>query len=152
MERPLVVTDPSDRAPELIREAGELAAAQDAPLRVLTVVSDSEFENDSAVMDSIAAVEGETYEMSAAEYAKTVAQNAISDLLSDIDVEAEPLGRAVKNDEKRASTILDVANDSSCDYIFLIGQRRRPTGKAVFGDTAQQVILNFDDYVVTATE
>ncbi|WP_248517981.1 universal stress protein [Salinarchaeum laminariae] len=152
MQRPLVVTDPSDRAPELIREAGQLAAAQGVPVRVLAVVSSEEFEKDSAVIDSIAEAEGKTYDMSAAEYAKNVAQSAISDLLTDIDVEAEPLGRAVKNDQKRAETILDVANDSSCDYIFLIGQRRRPTGKAVFGDTAQQVILNFDGYVVTATE
>lgn len=151
MDQPLVVTDPSDRAPELIREAGELAAAAGAPLRVLTVVSEEEFQNDADVIESIAEVEGGSYNMTAKEYAESVANSAISDLLSDLDVETEAIGRATTDDE-RAGTILSVAENNSCDYVFLIGQRRRPTGKAVFGDTAQQVILNFDQYVVTLTE
>lgn len=152
MERPLVVTDPSDRAPELIREAGELAEAEGVPLRVLTVVSEEEFQNDSEVIGSIADVEGENYSMTATEYAESVANSAISDLLSDLSIETEAVGRTVTDDDDRANTILSVADDKSCDYIFLIGQRRRPTGKAVFGDTAQRVILNFDQYVVTLTE
>lgn len=152
MDRPLVVTDSSDRAPELIREAGELAEAAGVPLLVLTVVSDDEFENDSAVMESIADVEGDTYNMTASEYAESVANSAVSDLLSDLDIETEALGRSVTDEDKRADAILSVADNNACDYIFLIGQRRRPTGKAVFGDTAQRVILNSDQYVVTLTE
>lgn len=152
MDRPLVVTDSSDRAPELIREAGELAAAADAPLRVLTVVSDEEFENDAAVIDAIGDVEGSSYNMTASEYAESVANSAISDLLSDLDVETEAIGRSVADEDEQADAILSVAEDNGCDYIFLIGQRRRPTGKAMFGDTAQRVILNSDQYVVTLTE
>lgn len=152
MDRPLVVTDPSDRAPELIREAGELAAANDAPLRVLTVVSTEEFRNDAEVIGTIADAEGESYNMTAKEYAESVANSAITDLLSDLDIETEAIGRAVDDDDDRAETILRVARNNECDYVFLIGQRRRPTGKAVFGDTAQRVILNFDEYVVTLTE
>lgn len=152
MNRPLVVTDPSDRAPELIREAGELAESEGVPLRVLTIVSEEEFQNDSAVIESIAEAEGESYSMTAGGYAESVANSAISDVLSDLDVETEGIGRAVKDEGGQADTILSVAADNECDYIFLIGQRRRPTGKAVFGDTAQRVILNFDQYVVTLTE
>ena len=152
MDRPLVVTDPSDRAPELIQEAGELAADADAPLHVLTVVSDEEFQNDAEVIDSIADVEGGSYNTTAEEYAESVANSAITDLLSNLDIETEAIGRAVEDDSERADTILSVAEDNGCDYIFLIGQRRRPTGKAVFGDTAQRVILNSDQYVVTLTE
>lgn len=152
MDRPLVVTDPSNRASELIREAGELAESEGVPLRVLTIVGESEFQNDSEVIDSIADVEGESYNMTAEEYAESVANSAISDLLRDLDIETEAIGRSVKGDSERADTILRVATDNECDYIFLIGQRRRPTGKAVFGDTAQRVILNFEKYVVTLTE
>ncbi|SNZ17094.1 Nucleotide-binding universal stress protein, UspA family [Natronoarchaeum philippinense] len=152
MDRPLVVTDPSDRAPELIQEAGELAADADVPLHVLTVVSDEEFQNDAEVIDSIADVEGGSYNTTAEEYAESVANSAITDLLSNLDIETEAIGRAVEGDSERADTILSVAEDNDCDYIFLVGQRRRPTGKAVFGDTAQRVILNSDQYVVTLTE
>lgn len=152
MDRPLVVTDPSDRAQELIREAGEVAASNGVPLRVLTVVSREEYENDAAVIESIGDVEDVAYSANPAEYARSVASSAISDLLSDFDIETEAIGRSVEDGGERADTILRVANEADCDYIYLIGQRRRPTGKAVFGDTAQRVILNFDQYTVTLTE
>lgn len=152
MDQPLVVTDPSDRAPELIREAGELAADAGVPLGVLTVVSRDEFESDSEVLGKIAETERTGYNMSASEYAEEVAQTAVSDLIADLDIETETIGRAVEGDKERADAILEVASERDCDYIFLVGRRRSPTGKVLFGNTAQKVILNFDDYVVTLTE
>jgi nucleotide-binding universal stress UspA family protein len=152
MDRPLVVTDPSDRAPELIQEAGGLAEAAGVPLIVLTVVSQEEFENDSEVLRSISNVEGREYQPGPAEYAEAVAGSAVSDLLSDFDIETETIGRKVNSDDERSNVIREVARENACDYIFLVGRRRRPTGKVIFGDTAQDVILNFDDYVVTLTE
>lgn len=149
MKRPLVVTDPDDTVVELIREAGELAAAMDVPLRVLTVVTESEFQNDADVLGEIAAVEGSSYDLQPAAYAEEVAHTAITDLLSDLDLETEPIGRYVEDDGERADAILDVAETTDCDYVFMLGRRRSPTGKAIFGDTAQSVILTFDGYVVT---
>ncbi|MCU4744764.1 universal stress protein [Halobacteria archaeon AArc-m2/3/4] len=152
MKKPLVVTDPSDRAPELIREAGERAADAGVPLCVLTVVSQDEFEKDSEVLGKIARTERTDYELSPAEYAEEVAQTAVSDLLSDLEIETETIGRGVGDDKERADAILEVAAENDCDYIFMVGRRRSPTGKVLFGDTAQKVILNFEDYVVTLTE
>lgn len=152
MERPLVVTDPSDRSPEMIREAGALAEATGAPLLVLTIVSQEEYGKDAEVMTAIGDVEGTSFDRGPAEYAEKVAGSAVSDILSEFDIETETVGREVQNDDDRSDVILEVARENGCDYVFLIGQRRRPTGKAVFGDTAQKVLLNFDDYVVTLTE
>jgi nucleotide-binding universal stress UspA family protein len=152
MERPLVVTDPSDQSPELIKEAGKLAEAVDAPLTVLTVVSSDEYSEDSDVLNVISEVEGANYQMGAAEYAKEVAQSAVSDLLSGYDIETEVVGRSVDDSNDHATKILNTAEEHDNDYIFLLGRRRSPAGKAVFGDTAQKVILNFDQYVVTLTE
>ena len=45
--------------------------------------------------------------------------------------------------------LAEVAEANSCDYVFILGQRRTPAGKVIFGDTAQSVILNFNGYVVT---
>lgn len=152
MERPLVVTDPSDRAPELIREAGALSEAAGVSLLVLTVVTQEEFERDSSVLTTIADQEHTSYTQSPSEYATHVAGSAVTDVLSEFDLETEAIGRSVESDSDRSDVILEVARAHDCDYVFMMGRRRRPTGKAVFGDTAQDVILNFDDYVVTLTE
>lgn len=152
MDHPLVVTDQSDRAPELIREAGALAESAEVPLLVLTVVTQDEFDQDSTVLTTIADQEDTSYAQYPSEYAEHVAGSAVNDILSEFDIETEAIGRGVESDGDRSDVILEVARDHDCDYIFMMGRRRRPTGKAVFGDTAQDVILNFDDYVVTLTE
>ena len=150
MERPIVVTDPSERAPELIREAAEVAAAAGVPLRVLTIVSQQEFENDADVIGSIASVERTSYELERSEYAEQIAGTAVRDLMGDLDLETQTIGEGIDEEDERGSKILEVAEDEECDYIFLTGRRRSPTGKVIFGDTAQEVILNFDGFVVTA--
>lgn len=152
MERPLVVTDSSDAVVEVIREAGELAAAADAPLLVLTVVTESEYEKDVDVLGTIDQIERSGFEPNPGEYAEKVAKTAINDLLSDLALETEAVGKYVEDDGDRADAILDVAAANDCDYVFLLGRKRSPTGKALFGDTAQSVILNFDGYVVTMAE
>lgn len=152
MDRPLVVTDSSDAVVDVIREAGELAEAADALLVVLTVVTEEEYDNDAAVLRTIADAEGSTINLEPAEYAKDVAQTAVDDILSDLELETTTVGRFVEAEDDRADAILDVAEENGCDYVFLLGRRRSPTGKAIFGDTAQSIILNFDDYVVTTIE
>lgn len=152
MERPLVVTDQSAAVVDLIQEAGSLAAAVNAPLLVLTVVTESEYENDAEVLGEIERVERSNYNLEPEAYAEQIAETAIDDLLSDLDLEAEAIGRYVDTSGDRANAILQVAAANDCDYIFLLGSRRSPTGKAMFGDMTQSVILNFDGYVVTITE
>lgn len=152
MDYPLVVTGPSDRAPELIQEAGELAEDAGVPLLVLTVVSQEEFEGDAEVMTKIADIEGTEYQSNPSQYAEDVAESAVTDLLSEFDIETETIGRQVESNDERSDVILEVARENECDYIFLTGRRRRPSGKVIFGDTTQDVILNFEDFVVTLTE
>lgn len=43
--------------------------------------------------------------------------------------------------------IIDFAVQEGCNHIFTSGERRSPTGKAIFGDQAQHIILNFDGLV-----
>jgi nucleotide-binding universal stress UspA family protein len=152
MERPLVVTNQSDVVVDLIQEAGDLAAAVDAPLRVLTVVTESEYENDAEVLGEIECIEQSNYNLEPGAYAEKIAETAISDLLSERTLETEAIGRYVEDGGDRADAILEVAEANDCDHIFLMGSRRSPAGKALFGDTAQSVILNFDGYVVTMAE
>lgn len=162
MDRPLVVTDPADGAVGLIEEAGELAAATDSPLTVLSVVTSDEYQDedllgaiadeqqhDADISGAIADVEGSSHTVGPAEYAEEIAETAITDVLDDETIETEAAGRYVEAEGDRVDAILEVAAEHDCDYVFLMGRRRSPAGKAIFGDTAQRVILNFDGYVVT---
>lgn len=38
--------------------------------------------------------------------------------------------------------ILEVAEEESADFILIAGRERSPAGKAIFGSTSQQVLLN----------
>ncbi|MFC6725558.1 universal stress protein, partial [Halobium palmae] len=64
------------------------------------------------------------------------------------DVELSVVARTT---DDVAETVLEVAQERGCDHAFLLGKRRSPTGKALFGDVAQQVVLNFDGYVTLST-
>lgn len=135
-----------------MHEAAELAENAGVPLTVLTVVTQEEFESDAEVLGTIAEFEGADYQQGPAEYAAEVAGSAVSDLLTEYNVETETIGRHVADDADRGDEIIKVAEENECDYIFLVGRRRSPTGKVIFGDTAQKVILNYDGYVVTLTD
>lgn len=43
---------------------------------------------------------------------------------------------------EQGESIVAVAEDVSADMLFVGGKKRSPTGKAVFGSTAQEVMLN----------
>lgn len=47
--------------------------------------------------------------------------------------------------------IMQLADEYECDHIFVSGKQRSPTGKAVFGDLAQSIILQFDGPVTVTT-
>lgn len=47
--------------------------------------------------------------------------------------------------------LMRLAAEHGCDQIFVSGKHRSPTGKAVFGDVAQSIILQFDGPVTVTT-
>lgn len=151
MDRALAVVDSSEATSDVIREAGELAAGVDASVVVLSALTRDEYENDAAVLSTIESVEGSSYDKDPRRIARATAEQYAEDHLSDIDVAYETMGVVVDGDD-RPETIIETADAEGCDYIFLVGKRRSPTGKALFGDTAQGVILNFDGHVVITTE
>jgi nucleotide-binding universal stress UspA family protein len=152
MDTALVVLPEGDQM-DLLQEAGELAAGVDATLFVLSLIDEDEVEKNIETLDTIAEIEEISYSIDAAstEPARNAARNAAETAFDDISVEYEPLGVVVESD-KRATTILDVAEDRDCDHVFIAGRQRSPTGKAIFGDVAQSVILNFDGHVTVTTE
>lgn len=148
MRKALVVADASEEVDRITREAGELAAGVDASLVLLHVTSNDDYEEDRKAMRDITGMEGGSYDISqASEGAREFAQDLGEKALRNIDVEYEAAGAVGDKYDK----VMRTARDHGCDHIFIVGRKRSPSGKAIFGDTAQRVILNFDNPVTVLT-
>lgn len=151
MERGLVVVESADHARTLIREAGELAAGVDAELVLLTLMDEDEYEHDLETMETIANIEGVSYTSEdIKESGRRFGRDIARDEIGDRAVEYESICAIVEGGDE-ADRILETAEREGCDHVFIAGRKRSPTGKAIFGDTTQQVILNFDGIVSVVT-
>ncbi|WP_224271010.1 universal stress protein [Haloprofundus salinisoli] len=151
MDRALVVVDSTDTSENLLSEAGTLAAGVDAELVVLSLLTDEELERDLEQLAAIDSVEKTGYGTATVlEAAKNGVKTTVEECLSDIGVRCEVIASLDK--DRRAATIVSVADEYDCDHVFIAGKKRSPTGKAVFGDATQGVILNFDGHVTVALE
>ena len=151
MDQPLVVFDEDDT--KLLTEAGELAAGVDAELTVLSLMTAEEFREARETLDVVAQEEHTNYDDSVViDAAKRQARDVVEDLYDDLDLEWKIIGARIGDNEKPADRILEAAEDGGVDHLFVTGQKRSPTGKAVFGDRAQSLILNFDGPVTTLLE
>lgn len=148
MKRALAVIEASESAKELVREAGELAAGVEAELVLLHVTTNDEYEETRTSLERIPNLESSYTAGQALEGARQFAADLGREVLDGVDVEHESVGRI--GDER--DEILATANDLGCDHVFLAGRKRSPTGKALFGDRTQSVILDFDGAVTVVTE
>ncbi|MCU4973564.1 universal stress protein [Halobacteria archaeon AArc-m2/3/4] len=158
MKNGLVVLEDTEGHRDLLREAVDYAAGTDAELYVLSLVSTDEFDEAIETLDAIRSVEDSSYRSDAIlTAARNDAEEIANDVLADFDdgvrdeVTISAIA-AVFEEGARADTILEVAADTDCDHVFIVGQNRSPTGKVIFGNVAQQVILNFEGYVTMTTE
>jgi len=144
MQRALVVVDDTDTHGELLRGAGELASGAGADLLLLSTLTEEEFEERYAEMEELARAEGMSYSDHAIlESVQERARDLAADSLAGVDVDYET-GAVVVEGGSRADEVIETAEREGCDHVFIVGRERSPTGKAIFGDVAQAVALNFD--------
>ncbi|MFC7140135.1 universal stress protein [Halosimplex aquaticum] len=148
MDQPLVVYD--DENTELLKEAGELAAGVDATLTIVSLMTADEFRDAREALDIVAQEEHTSYDDSVViDAAKRQASETAEEVFDDGDVDWRVVGARIGDNESEADRILEVADDNDVDHVFITGKKRSPTGKAVFGDRAQAIILNFDGPVTS---
>lgn len=147
MQHALVVVEPDDVTKDLVREAGELAAGVDARLTLLFVTSEEEYAEQREALMAVPEADVSYSVEQALDGARAFARDVGREVLSDVDVDYETIGAV----GEQVDTILERAESERCDHVFLTGQRRSPTGKAIFGDVTQRVILDFDGPVTVVT-
>jgi len=147
MERALAIVDGTEAAKDLVREAGELAAGVDAELLLLHVTTEAEFNDRAEALAGITGLGGAYTVDRARDGARQFAADVGAAVLDEVDVDYEAIGELGDEEE----TVLDVARRRDVDHIFVSGRQRSPAGKAIFGDTAQSIILEFDGAVTITT-
>jgi nucleotide-binding universal stress UspA family protein len=148
MQRALVVIEDTDTHRTLLREAGEIAAGTGADLVLLLLRGVEEVDE---AREQYASAEGVTFsEEQVLEASTEFITELAEEVLADLDVTYEPAAAMVEQGT-RATEVIDTATDYDCDHVFIVGKKRSPTGKALFGDMAQAVVLNFAGPVTIRT-
>ncbi len=149
MDHALVIVDDTDAHRALLAEAGQLAHDTGAKLTVVSWITPDQTEETAANLEVIEQVEGTSYSdpgpaATAKQFARQFAEDVFESVDDSIEFTADGI---VTEDDERADEIIAAAERLECDHIFLVGRRRSPTGKALFGDVAQRILLNFDGTV-----
>lgn len=143
MKRAIVVVEPTEQGRRLVDIAGELAEGTGAELLLVRLIDESEYRSD---LERKAQSSRDVEQIDdLTERARRTAADLGREGLEDRDVayEARGIVGSLPDD------LLRVAQQDGCDHLFIVGDRRSPTGKAIFGDTTQAVLLNFDGPVTS---
>jgi len=140
----LVAIGKQGRPGQVVETAHDLAAAHDERLDALHVVPSEDFEEHrEAVADLPGA--GDYSFTHEEDSAASFAEGFVSDTVGDPRVEVAGIGRVGDPVEQT----LAVVEETDPRYLVIGGRRRSPTGKAVFGDRTQSVLLGSPVPVLT---
>ena len=126
-----------DRLDRLASATADIAGPADATVALAHVFTRDEYGQARSNLDFDANSEV-TPTIIAGRYATI---RDLSDAMEASGVEYTTHGRTADSDEI-GEGIVSLAEEVDADIAIIGGQRRSPTGKAVFGSTAQEVLLN----------
>lgn len=141
----LAAIDENERSEQTVSIAHDLARTYDEPLVVLHVVPTEDYEAHREALQAIPEFREFSIEQeaqSAKQFAERFTRNAVEDL----DPQRLDSKGRVGNP---ATEILAEVSAIEPRYLVIGGRRRSPVGKAVFGSTAQKLLLNAECPVVS---
>jgi nucleotide-binding universal stress UspA family protein len=135
----VAAVDRSERAKKVATEGATLAAALDVPLNVVHVLGNSDFREleQTSYEDT-----GQTIPM---EEIREFATRHADDVAAGLADDYEAVGLV----GDASQMIVEYAEGNDAQYVVVGGRKRSPTGKALFGSTAQSVLLNSNCPVVS---
>lgn len=139
----VTATANDERTESVLRTAHDLATAHDERLIVLHVVSKGEIVERQQGIHSLNDVPQEPIDREI-ERSKREVDTMLKDTLGTADA----IDAAVRVGSP-ADEIISVGEEVDAHYLVIGGQRRSPTGKALFGSVTQSVLLQADRPVVT---
>jgi nucleotide-binding universal stress UspA family protein len=124
----------SDRIDELTKTVVDMAEPAGSTVVLAHVFTEDEYDDTRAKLDI-----DPNAEVTAANVAERYSTaRAMRDRFDSLGVEYEVTGSVGSYGEE----IVSLAEDAEADLVVVGGRKRSPTGKAVFGSTAQEVMLN----------
>jgi len=126
-----------DRLDRLARTTTDIAGPADASVALAHVFTQDEYEQarDNLDFDADSEVNPDVIAR------RYLTIRDLSDAMEDAGVAYTEHGRLADEDEV-GEGVVALAEDTGADLVVIGGRRRSPTGKAVFGSTAQEVLLN----------
>lgn len=141
----LAAVDENPRSRKVVEVAHDLAEAYDDTLVALHVVPTEDFQAHKRTLEEIREFSDFSLAQEA-ESAKRVARTFVVETIDDIDTRRlEARGRV----GDISGEILAEADRLDPRFLVIGGRRRSPVGKAIFGNTSQQILLNADCPVVS---
>lgn len=141
----LAPIDETERSIHVVSIAYDLATTYDDPLVALHVIPTEDFEDHAESLKEIPEFADFSVTQEA-DSARRFARKFVTETIEDANMElVEPRGRV----GDIAEEILAEATRRDPRFIVISGRRRTPVGKALFGSTAQEILLNADWPVVS---
>lgn len=141
----LAAIDENERSRTVVRIAADLADKYDDTLIALHVVPEEDFDSHKDAVKDIPGFQDYSFTQEA-DSAKRFVRDFVLETEVDVDENRlDPRGRV----GDITAEILAEAAELDPRYLVISGRRRSPAGKAVFGNTAQRILLNADCPVVT---
>jgi nucleotide-binding universal stress UspA family protein len=141
----LAAIDENERSKIVVKIGFDLAQAYDDTLIALHVVPQDDFESHRKSLQNIPDINDYSLSQSK-ESAQQFVKRFVKETVDEFDPDRlEARGRVGDPTEE----ILAEAASLGPRFLVISGRRRSPAGKAVFGNTAQQILLNAECPVVT---
>ncbi|ADB63453.1 hypothetical protein Htur_4670 (plasmid) [Haloterrigena turkmenica DSM 5511] len=143
MRRGLVLAEDTEKGRKLLAEAAATARGSDCGLIVLSIIHPESFAANVETLEAMGDVEDTHYdEHSVLDAERNAVQSVVNDAIDGDNIEIT-YRVSVASDSEYVETVLQTAQETDCDHLFTCGTQRTPTGKAIFGDRTQQLLLEF---------